>query len=172
MMILVYGGSASGKSEYAEELITAMESDTRYYIATMQAKDDESIRRINSHKDMRRDKRFTTVERSTDIDLAPIKESGSGLLECMTNLLANEMFLKSGIVDSDRVSEKIVSDTLRLNKRLDNLVIVSGNVSSAGADYDEYTLDYIRALELINTKIAEAADRVYEVVCGIPIKIK
>ena len=36
MLILVSGGSASGKSEFAEGLVTASGLETRAYLATMQ----------------------------------------------------------------------------------------------------------------------------------------
>ena len=36
MVILVTGGSGSGKSEYAERLLTLLQKKNRIYIATMQ----------------------------------------------------------------------------------------------------------------------------------------
>ena len=39
MMTLVMGGAASGKSEFAEQLILQTEILPRYYIATMQPLD-------------------------------------------------------------------------------------------------------------------------------------
>ena len=38
MLILVSGGSASGKSEFAEGLVTASGLETRAYLATMQVR--------------------------------------------------------------------------------------------------------------------------------------
>ena len=43
MLILVSGGSASGKSEFAEGLVTASGLETRAYLATMQVWDCPSI---------------------------------------------------------------------------------------------------------------------------------
>ena len=41
MLTIVTGGSASGKSEFAEGLVTASENKNRLYIATMQVYDAE-----------------------------------------------------------------------------------------------------------------------------------
>ena len=63
MLILVMGGSASGKSEYAESLVAASSIHERYYIATMMPYDDECLRRIERHRAMRAQKGFITVDR-------------------------------------------------------------------------------------------------------------
>ena len=62
MLILVSGGSASGKSEFAEGLVTASGLETRAYLATMQVWDAESERRVERHRRMRAGKGFVTVE--------------------------------------------------------------------------------------------------------------
>ena len=46
MLILVSGGSASGKSEFAESLVLQSGCDRRYYLATMIPYDEECRRRI------------------------------------------------------------------------------------------------------------------------------
>mgnify|MGYP003046795702 FL=1 len=53
MLILVSGGSASGKSEFAEGLVTASGLETRAYLATMQVWDAESERRVGRPRRMR-----------------------------------------------------------------------------------------------------------------------
>ena len=56
MFIVVYGGSASGKSEYAESLVTGWKdkgeetSPVRIYIATMYPFDEECRLRIGRHQ--------------------------------------------------------------------------------------------------------------------------
>ena len=58
MLILVSGGSASGKSEFAEGLVAASGLETRAYLATMQVWDAESERRVERHRRMRAGKGF------------------------------------------------------------------------------------------------------------------
>lgn len=48
MFTLVIGGSASGKSEYAEQQVMALPG-RRWYLATMEPWDDECVARIAKH---------------------------------------------------------------------------------------------------------------------------
>ena len=99
-------------------------------------------------------------------------EKKSALLECMSNLTANEMFTKDGMKSEEEVVEKIVSEIQTLSQKLDNLVIVTNNVFEDGVIYDAGTMEYLRALGRINAALARLADRVAEVVVGIPVELK
>ena len=174
MMILVVGGAGSGKSEYAENLIGYLaEGGRKYYIATMKCSDDESLRRVEKHRLMRKDKGFITIEQPVDIDKAG--ESGGGgelLLECVSNLAANEMFSDGGIISKEQIAEKIVSGIDKINNEASVLVVVTNNIFEDGICYDTATEEYIKALGMINRQLAEMADQVVEVVCGIPVILK
>ena len=100
------------------------------------------------------------------------KQGGVALLECMSNLVANEMFSSEQMPDVDTVVEEIVQGIASLTSQLSHLVIVSNNVFEDGIEYDETTLRYIEALGRIHTRLAEMADHVVEVVVGIPVIIK
>jgi len=176
MMTLVIGGSGSGKSAYAEELLADYRE--KYYLATMQICDEESGKKAERHRRLRQGKGFVTIEQPKDLLQASAhfsKENGkpqAALLECMSNLVANEMFAGDGIRESARVADKILRETAQFAERLDELVIVSNNVFEDGILYDETTMEYLRALGAVNTGLAEIADRVIEVVVGIPVQIK
>ena len=92
MMILITGGSGSGKSAYAEQKILEFGALNRIYIATMYPFDEESHRRIKRHRNMRAEKQFSTIECYTGLKTLTIPEHSCVLLECMSNLTANEMF--------------------------------------------------------------------------------
>lgn len=169
MLTLVIGGGASGKSEYAEELFSALEG-TKYYIATMMPYGEDSLARIEKHRKARRDRGFCTVEHYTDLKELSLPSRGAVLLECLGNLTANELFYK-------RISEKSASDAVlqgieALSDQSDSLVVVTNEVFSDGNAYDDGTLAYIRALGLINRELAKRSDAVIEVVCGIPVVLK
>ena len=55
MRILLTGGSACGKSTYAETLAVRLAAP-RYYIATMRIFDDESQKKVDQHRKMRKTK--------------------------------------------------------------------------------------------------------------------
>lgn len=98
MMYLIIGGSGSGKSAYAEELLFSLpDAGEKYYIATMQVCDEESRRRVQKHRKQREGKRFDTIEQPVHVSGALTQmDAGkkSAMLECVSNLVANEMFAK------------------------------------------------------------------------------
>ena len=176
MMALIIGGSGSGKSAYAEDyMISISEDRKKYYIATMQIYDEEGKRKVERHRMLRGGKGFSTIEQPVDIGKAAEKmeaEDRTALLECVSNLTANEMFSGEAPATEEVITEKIVGGIAVLNRELTHLVIVSNNVFEDGNVYDKTTMAYIRAMGHINQKLAEMADEVVEVVVGIPIVIK
>lgn len=175
-MILIIGGSASGKSEYAENYIVSNKKVmTKYYIATMQVYGEEGKKKIERHKKLRDGKGFTTIEQPIDIENAIDKiedHKYNALLECISNLTANEMFIGDTPRDAESVADKIVDGLMLLNDKVSNLVIVSNNVFEDGIVYDSTTMEYIKAMGMINERLGMVADNVIEVVAGIPVRIK
>ena len=175
-MTLIIGGSGSGKSAYAEDYMVSISEDRKkYYIATMQIYDEEGKRKVERHRMLRGGKGFSTIEQPVDIGKAAEKmeaEDRTALLECVSNLTANEMFSGEVPGTEEAITEKIVGGIAVLNWELTHLVIVSNNVFEDGNVYDKTTMAYIRAMGRINQKLAEMADEVVEVVVGIPIVIK
>ncbi len=225
MLYLVTGGSASGKSAYAESLLWQSEAKRRVYLATMRPWDEECVRRIERHRQMREGKGFSTAEvygrirgeellaqmRPLDCGNEPSgepvwadaeKTAGSGLvkdlrqerpdartaaaergdarpasakifpdtavlLECMSNLLTNLFY--SPLYDRTELAELIASDLLWLNGQAKDLIVVTNEVFSDGGGYGEETEEFRRILGRINRSLAAEADRVAEVVFGIPV---
>lgn len=208
MITLITGGSGSGKSAYAEKYICHVSNEKgckeKYYIATMQVFDDEGQRKIDRHRRLRAGKGFITIEQPRDIQNAVsmlqsencLKTGRSALLECMSNLVANEMFSPvdaSGIQAAEaekealddpenmkdyetaqisRVSKKVLKEVSILSENVAELVIVTNNVFEDGVCYDESTMNYIKAMGIVNRGLAAMAERVVEVVAGIPVTVK
>ncbi|MDO5346171.1 MAG: bifunctional adenosylcobinamide kinase/adenosylcobinamide-phosphate guanylyltransferase [Lachnospiraceae bacterium] len=178
MFIVVTGGSGSGKSEFAERRVLELGDGERIYIATMMCFDEESKKRVARHRKMRQGKGFRTVERYfnlKDLDLSDPKMTGKEgkrtvLLECMSNLAANEMFDPNGAKASAAEEIKIGID--RLLGKCDNLVVVTNEVFSDGLTYDAETVKYQQLLGTVNRYMASLADEVTEVVYGIPVPLK
>lgn len=167
MMTLVIGGAASGKSEFAEELVLRAGDAPRYYIATMQPFDDECRARIRRHREMRAKKQFETVECFVHLEQVTLPQKGVVLLECMSNLAANELYSPQGA--GDDAVESIRRGIHRLRGQCEELVVVSNEVFSGGSRYEGDTLRYLRLLAQVNRMLAAQADEVYEVVCGVPV---
>ncbi|MDO4357227.1 MAG: bifunctional adenosylcobinamide kinase/adenosylcobinamide-phosphate guanylyltransferase [Clostridia bacterium] len=162
MFTLVIGGAASGKSEFAEEWAKSL-SGPRLYVATMQPFDDECRARIARHRAQRAGKGFDTLECYTALaDAAKAVAIGSNvLLECMSNLVANELYSPDGCG-----ADAAIAGVAALLPRCANLTVVTNEVFSGGADYAGDTLFYLRELARVNRELARRADAVAEIVCG------
>jgi adenosylcobinamide kinase/adenosylcobinamide-phosphate guanylyltransferase len=95
MLVLVTGGVASGKSEIAENIAVYVNKGKMAYIATMRAEDEECRRRVLKHRTMRQGKAFETIEIPYNLSARRGGFIGynTALLECLSNLIANEMYL-------------------------------------------------------------------------------
>lgn len=185
MMELVIGGSGSGKSAYAETAICrehcrSLEEDKDaflYYIADMIPYGAETEKKIAHHREMRAGKGFQTLEwyyglaeHITAPDAPPL-EGASVLLECISNLTANEMY-EPKAAKMAAAAEAVIRGVQMLHERCRNLVVVTNDVfRESGSDSEEMVL-YKKNLARINRALAEEADRVTEVVSGIPIQIR
>lgn len=171
MLIIITGVSGSGKSEYAEQICCRLAGDNKkYYVATMQPFGEEGRIRIEKHKRQREGKGFETIEQYQNIgsalDCCDKEERPVVLVECMSNLLANECFGEAEKPDD------IFDGCMKLYSECRHLVIVTNEVFSDGCEYDAGTTDYIRRLGKINVRLSRAADAVVEVVYSIPVFLK
>src|SRR5215469_11492545 len=98
-LTLVLGGARSGKSRYAEALITARPAPWTY-IATAEARDEEMAQRIATHR-ARRHEGWTTIEAANNLPaaLAAARADCPVLVDCMTLWLSNRFLVGA---DSDR----------------------------------------------------------------------
>lgn len=166
MLNLVIGAAASGKSEYAEDIVMSL-SGEKIYIATMEPFGAEAEERIARHRVLRAGKGFTTVERPRNlIGLTP-EADWNVLIEDLPNLVANELFSPEG-----GGADAVLSGVERICKTASNVTIVTGDIFSDGGTYDTGTQEYMEMLADLHTKIAEKADNVVEVICGIPCAVK
>lgn len=188
MMELVIGGSGSGKSAYAETAVCRChrisEEETGgnaplYYIADMIPYGKETERKIENHRKMRAGKGFTTLEWYVDLPGKIAEESapslkGSGvLLECVSNLTANEMYASGGAQETGKDTVESITQGVRMLKEMcEHLVVVTNDVFRESVPDSEEMSAYKDNLGRINCALAEMADRVTEVVYGIPIRVK
>ena len=170
MMHLITGASASGKSAYAEEQLVKADGPDKYYLATMRAWGAEGETRVKKHRAMREGKGFEMIEAFHTLNQVKLPGNGSLMLECMSNLLANEQFEIGGT--DEEILERIQAGIQNLEAQTKDLVIVTNEIFSDGCSYDADTLRYIRLLGTLNIWLAKQASLVTEVVYGIPIRQK
>ena len=118
-------------------------------------------------KKMRAGKGFETIECYTGLKDVPISGDSVVLLECMSNLTANEMFEENGA--HQNTVEEILAGVQKLKERVRHMVIVTNEIFSDGVTFDEEMNTYLRYLGEINQAVAKMADEAVEVVYGIPI---
>ena len=174
MFHLVTGGSGSGKSEYAENLIEGWKTKgtdgRKYYIATMMPFGKETQAKIARHRQMRAGKGFQTLECYTGLPKIarelPKDHNALALLECMSNLAANELYQEEGA--GNGTVEFVMEGIRILREKSSLLVAVTNEVFSESAEDTEEMQRYKKVLGEINRQMAAMADRVTEVVYGIP----
>ena len=185
MMELVTGGSGSGKSAYAENAVCQsrrrlQEKEKReiplYYIADMFPYGRETEEKIENHRQMRAGKGFHTLEWYQDLagkltgEDAPELSGACVLLECVSNLTANEMYMEGGA--GENTVEAAVSGIRLLKERCRHLVVVTNEVFAESEPDSPEMAVYKKNLAQINRALAEMSDRVSEVVYGRRIPVK
>lgn len=179
-IILVTGGSRSGKSEFAESLLK--DTDDVLYIATAVITDEEMRNRINRHKESR-NQNWSTYEGYKNLDEI-IHTYGEEyiLLDCVTTMITNLLFDKERDFDNmpmekiDVLRKEISLEFIRLIEKcreLNKTIIMVTNEIGCGL-VPEYKLSRIfrDVAGWINQDIAKVCDEVYMTACGIPMKLK
>ena len=171
MTILIIGYPGSGKSALAEQITAELSPQGEMiYLATMIPYGDEGKARIARHRDMRKGKGFRTVEAPYDV-ASSLREAlkadkalkGNGLesctvlLECVSNLAANEMFERH--TSPEDTVAAVTEDIRELTSAVRDLVIVTNHFEIT-EEFDEETAAYACAMDRINDDIADIADRV------------
>ena len=171
MMIFVLGTPDSGKSARAEALVTRPDpAGPLYYVATMEPYGEEGRRRVAKHRAMREGKGFRTIECPRSLQqICPqiAAEPGRVLLECVTNLVGNEIYAPehAGWQDAQIVA-CVVQQVKALNSAARQLVAVSNEFAPDEGTYDAETLRYIRLVHQVNEELIKLAGEVHDVTGG------
>ena len=168
MITYIYGGVSSGKSEYAEELISR-EFNKKIYLATMENTGEYAGKRVEKHLLQREGKGFFTIEEPRHIKALNIDEDDNILLEDLTNLLSNNLFNEAGLKNNFKeITDEIFSDIITLKDRCNSVFIVGNDIFSTERNQSKELDIFIDCLYSLHNKIIEIADRVIEVVYGLP----
>ena len=164
MKIFISGGCKNGKSYYAQHLAKAQKAEPLYYIATMRPADSEDDERIIRHRQERDGWGFITLEQPADIEqiLDKCDCGGSFLLDSLTALLANEMFLPDGTVN-ENAAGKIISGLSLIMRSVKNIVIVSDYIYSDAFIYDTLSEQYRKSLAGIDRAAAAGCETALEI---------
>jgi adenosylcobinamide kinase/adenosylcobinamide-phosphate guanylyltransferase len=178
-LILVTGGARSGKSRFAEQLLTDVATVT--YIATAEALDSEMETRIALHR-ARRPAHWQTVESPLHLDKALQAATGAYvLIDCLAVWTAN-LLQKNWNEQTDNWAaaaspeETILAEVQRVLEviatRPGTVIAVTNEVGSGLVPPYRLGRVYRDVLGLANQKLASAATQVYCCISGIPVLIK
>ena len=159
------GGARSGKSRYAEALITRVPAPWAY-IATAQAFDDEMRSHIAEHR-ARRAAGWRTVEAPLALPDA-LRDAGDApvLVDCLTLWLSNLL-----LADADLPAAEAALDAA-LDCRAAPTVLVSNEVGLGIVPDNTLARRFRDAAGRLHQRLAARADRVVLTVAGLPLFVK
>jgi adenosylcobinamide kinase/adenosylcobinamide-phosphate guanylyltransferase len=163
----VLGGARSGKSRFAEQLITDCGLE-RHYVATGRAWDQEMRDRIAQHRADRGDL-WTTHEEPLDLVgcLSPVdREDRAILLDCLTLWVTNLM------MDERDMATEFAALTTFLSRARSRIVLVSNEVGLGIVPENRMARDFRDHAGRLHQMIAATAAEVYFVAAGLPLKMK
>ena len=169
---LVLGGARSGKSTYAEKLVSGIlfgaTPRPSSYIATGEAGDLEMATRIMAHR-ARRGSHWTTIEEPLRLAEA-IDKAGQRsepiLVDCLTLWLSN--LLHAG-VDLDEATDDMMASVDGLGV---SIVFVSNELGLGVVPETPLGRSFRDTMGRMNMRVAERADRVIFMAAGLPLIMK
>lgn len=168
-LTLITGGAKSGKSRFALDLAAPYEK--RAFIATAQATDPEMNERIRRHQQERKNG-FSTIEAPIDLAGALSRlPAGTNVvvIDCMTVWLGNLMHHQNlNDVDTPVIAEFLAA----IKTPPCDTVIVTNEVGTGIVPPDAMSRRFRDMAGTVNRRIAESADHVYLVACGLPVTLK
>lgn len=167
-LVLVTGGARSGKSAYAQSLLE--EAPRAVYIATALPVDEEMMARIAEHR-ARRPASWETLEEGEDLAgaLRSVPPGLPVLVDCLGFWVNN--LLTAGRSEAEIL--KRTDDFLTVVGGRESITVVVTNEVGGGL-VPPYPLGrlYRDLLGRVNQQVAQAAEAVYLLVCGIPLRLK
>lgn len=178
-IILITGGARCGKSSFAEDYVRKIGKKIAY-IATSQIYDEEMAYRVKLHQNRRPDN-WQTYEAPFEAHKAitqALQAHDTILFDCLTlylsNYLCSEKNSDYSMSELSTGAKKMMSDLIEAVQQTaeKTCIFVTNEVGSGIVPENALARKYRDLAGLCNQQIAKAADEVYFVVSGIPVKIK
>lgn len=166
---LIFGGTRSGKSEFAEQLCEKSPLDL-LYVATSSTnfKDEEMSDRIRQHQ-QRRGPRWKLIEEPLYLAACLRQYARANqviMVDCMTLWLSNLIFQKQSVTDHTNQLIQAIRECPG------KLVFISNEVGQGIVPGDALSRQFRDGQGRLNQALARQCDRVIEVRVGLPIVLK
>lgn len=177
-LILVLGGARGGKSAYAQNRAHQIGGAEVLYIATAEPLDDEMRARIALHR-AERPEGWRTLETPTLRAVALAREAGDAkvvIVDCFTLLAGNAMSTAGDNPMLEAAEAAVLIEVEALLAGVEETgatwIVVSNEVGLGLVPSNPLGRAYRDALGRANQRIAAAADEVYLLVAGLPLRLK
>lgn len=166
-IILITGGSRSGKSTHAEELALKL-SFNPVYLATARIWDEEFRQRVIRHRE-RRGPEWTNIEEEKELSRHQL-DNRVVLIDCVTLWCTNFFFDYKADTDTALIAAK--EEFNRFTQQDATFIFVTNEIGMGGVSENEIQRKFTDMQGWMNQYIASCADEVFLMVSGIPVKIK
>ena len=177
-IILVSGGSRSGKSLWAEKLVRAYGGKAAY-LATSLVEDEEMARRVASHRARRPLDVWDNYEapQAAADSLIALKSAGyhAVLFDCLTVYVSNCLFRLAALPPAEKEAAVLaeVQGMLTAAQALPcPVVFVTSEVGAGIVPMEPRTREFRDCIGLVNQTVAAAAEAVWLVSCGLALDLK
>jgi len=173
MVILVTGGSRSGKSQFAQDQ-ALRRPGPHTYLATAQALDDEMRQRIEAHQ-RQRPPDWKLVEEPWEAASAlrqAARRGGTVLLDCVTLWMSNLLLLDQGFDEHAAQAAALHLVAAARETPATTVIAVTNEVGWGVVPDTVLGRKFRDCAGRANEVIAGGADEVYLLVSGIPLRIK
>ncbi len=160
-MILIGGGSRSGKSRYALVMAKQRFAERRYFLATAEPLDGEMSERIRRHRD-ERGADFATVEEPFEID-RPL-DADVVVVDCLTLWVSNLMMAGRVAEWEERLARMASSALTR--------IVVTNEVGSGIVPDNALAREFRDLAGSVNQRAAALAEEAYFMAFGLPVRLK
>jgi adenosylcobinamide kinase/adenosylcobinamide-phosphate guanylyltransferase len=172
-IILITGGSRSGKSRHALELGEILGRE-RMFLATCPHLDEEMEQRIRRHVAERQPGGWQTHEEELDLKGGLTRLGGEVVVvDCLT-LWVNNLIFHAGAVDvtESEVASRCEEITATCHERSGHVIFVSNEVGLGVVPDTPLARRYRDLVGRCNQTISHAASHLTLMVSGVPMKIK
>jgi len=181
-MILILGGTKSGKTSFAEKTADEIARSTGrnvVYLATAQAWDDEMKLRIRRHQDSR-PAEWITLEEPLDMEAAlqrkVCREGNVILMDCLTLWVTNILMTLGEDFRQEEAEDTVLSRLEVFLEKIDGcpgeFLIVSNQVENGLVSPNFLGRIFQEIAGRCHQIIAARADQVYLVTAGLPQPLK
>lgn len=165
-VILITGGTRSGKSRYAEELALSL-SPNPVYVATAHVWDEEFRERVRKHQE-RRGPEWTNIEEEKQLSQHDLT-GRVAVIDCITLWCTNFFF---ELQDTELSLNALKAEFDAFTAHDATFIFVTNEIGMGGVSENAVQRRFTDLQGWMNQYVASKADEVILMVSGIPVVIR